>query len=95
MPTEPHADVPYEKKGSLSIGIILTGLGLVFLLANFNIIPRMSRSWPLILIIVGAALVVGAIRDGRHSRPSDTTPPDPGDPPPKPGVPPGTESTTG
>ncbi len=88
MPTEPQPDVPNKKTGSLTAGIILAGLGLVFLLANFHIIPRISRSWPLILIVVGAALVVGAMRDGQRSRSSDTPPPDPGDPP-VPQVPPG------
>lgn len=95
MPTEPNPDVPNKKTGSLSAGIILTGLGLVFLLANFHIIPRISHSWPLILIVVGAALVFGAMRDGKRSLSSDKTPPGPGGPPPTPVVPPGTKSTTG
>ena len=94
MTTEPHPDVPTKKKGSLSAGIILIGIGFIFLLTNFHIIPRMSRSWPLILIVVGAALLVGAMYDGRHYQSSGTTPPNPDGPTPLPVVSPEEKSTT-
>lgn len=88
MTTEPHPIiVPPKKTSSLTAGIILTGIGIIFLLTNAHIIPRISRSWPLILIVVGAALLVGAMRDGRQSQSSGTTPTDPGTPPPSPVVP--------
>lgn len=87
MTTPPHTEIPTKQKGSLTAGIILTGIGLIFLLANAHIIPRMSHSWPLILIVVGAALLVGAMRDNRQPPSSDTTPRVPGVPPPPPGVP--------
>jgi len=59
----------------LSGGIILTGIGLVFLLSNFHIIPHIGRSWPLILIVIGIALLAGALGHRRDSNSSPTPPP--------------------
>jgi hypothetical protein len=36
------------------------GLGVVFLLANLEIIPDFGTMWPLILVVVGIALLIGA-----------------------------------
>ena len=43
-------------------GIILIGIGLVFLLSNWGIIPDFSESWPIVLVVIGFALLLGAIR---------------------------------
>lgn len=49
--------------GSITAGFILVGMGLVFLLSNMGIIPDLGETWPLFLIIVGAALLIGALKD--------------------------------
>jgi hypothetical protein len=59
----------------LTGGIILTGIGLVFLLSNFRIIPHIGRSWPLILIVIGVALLAGALGHRRDSNSAPTPPP--------------------
>lgn len=43
--------------------IILIGLGVLFLLTNYDLLPWGS-AWPFILIIVGIALLVGRSRRG-------------------------------
>ena len=45
--------------GKMVSGIILLGIGVLFLLNNFDIL-FIDESWPLILIVVGIALLVGA-----------------------------------
>jgi hypothetical protein len=42
-------------------GVIVLGIGVVFLLGNLRIIPHIGEMWPLILVVVGIALLVGAI----------------------------------
>jgi uncharacterized membrane protein HdeD (DUF308 family) len=59
-----------ESKGSLTAGIILLGLGLIFLLSNLDLIPDLDETWPLFLIIVGVALVIGALRNRDKSEPT-------------------------
>lgn len=46
----------YKRRDPLVWGIILIGLGLIFLLANvdFDIWGFIARLWPLILIVWGA-----------------------------------------
>ncbi|HEX9751713.1 MAG TPA: DUF5668 domain-containing protein [candidate division Zixibacteria bacterium] len=53
----------HSGRGTLTGGIIMVGTGLVFLLSNWGLLPGMRHSWPLILIIVGVALLAGAYRD--------------------------------
>jgi hypothetical protein len=47
---------------SLLAPLILIAVGVVFLLQNFNIVPRLgpllAQWWPLILIIVGVSLLL-------------------------------------
>ncbi len=51
-----------ERGGMLVGGIIVTGVGVLFLLAELGIIPQVRRMWPLFPIIVGVALIVGSFR---------------------------------
>ncbi len=44
----------------LTGGIMVLGIGLLFLLINLGVLPDLGRTWPLFLIIVGGALIVGA-----------------------------------
>ena len=49
-----------SKRGSIVGGTILLGLGIFFLCVQMGWLPFLHRSWPVILIIVGVALLVGA-----------------------------------
>ncbi|HUU46667.1 MAG TPA: DUF5668 domain-containing protein [Acidobacteriota bacterium] len=60
-------------RGRLTAGFILTGIGLVFLLSNIDVIPSIEDSWPLLLVVVGGALLFGAMRD-RKKRGNDLPP---------------------
>jgi hypothetical protein len=59
-----------DRHGRLIGGIIVLGVGLVFLLSNLRIIPDFGEMWPLVLVVVGIALLVGAFL-GRDRRGSD------------------------
>jgi hypothetical protein len=43
---------------SLVGGIIVGCVGLLFLLINLDVLPSISKSWPFLFIVVGAALVI-------------------------------------
>lgn len=49
--------------------IILIALGVLFLLSNFGLLPRLwpllAQWWPLILIVVGINMLVQRSRDAR------------------------------
>lgn len=62
-----------DPHGKMVSGIILLGIGLLFLLNNFNIID-IDQSWPFILIIVGVALLIGAMFRKRDAESSITPP---------------------
>lgn len=49
-----------DRRGMLIGGVITLGIGVVFLLVNFDIIPNVGKMWPIFPIIVGIALIVGA-----------------------------------
>jgi len=53
-----------EKRGLLIGGVITLGVGTLFLLSNLDIIPSLSKMWPLIPIVVGIALIIGAFKKG-------------------------------
>ena len=50
-----------DRHGMVIGGIIVLGIGIVFLLGNLRIIPHVGEMWPLILVVVGIALLVGAL----------------------------------
>lgn len=72
-----------KKQGSITAGFILLGIGLIFLLDNLEIIPGLDKTWPLFLIIIGASLLIGAMRDKQAADsvtplpPTEPTPPAP------------------
>ncbi len=47
-------------RGKLTGGLILLGLGLFFLIQNFFPLWDIARLWPVILIIIGLAILVGS-----------------------------------
>lgn len=51
-----------DSRGLLIGGVITLGFGIIFLLSNLNILPSLREMWPLILIIVGVALIVAAFK---------------------------------
>ena len=50
-----------DARGMLIGGLIVLGVGVLFLLHNLGIIPDMDVVWPVFPIIVGIALIVGAL----------------------------------
>jgi hypothetical protein len=50
-----------ESRGMLMGGVIVLGVGVIFLLHNLGIIPEMDVVWPIFPIIVGLALIGGAL----------------------------------
>lgn len=54
--------------GQIQGGIIVLGVGIIFLLSNLGYIPGIGRMWPLLPIIVGVAIILGGLmsrgRDG-------------------------------
>jgi len=52
--------------GRLVGGGIMLVMGLLFLLANYGILsPEMWKLWPLIFIVIGAAILVGTEKRGK------------------------------
>ncbi|UCB53177.1 MAG: hypothetical protein JSV10_03615 [Candidatus Zixiibacteriota bacterium] len=54
-------DKKEDRHGMVIGGRIVLGLGVVFLLANLEIIPDFGTMWPLILVVIGIALLIGAV----------------------------------
>jgi hypothetical protein len=49
-------------------GMIVTGVGVIFLLDELDIIPSIGKMWPIFPIIVGVALIVGSFRKPGRSQ---------------------------
>ncbi len=60
-------DSKKDSRGSLIGGIILIGIGFIFLLSNLGIIPHIGSMWPLFLIIVGIAIILGGSRRSKKN----------------------------
>jgi hypothetical protein len=58
-----------DRRGMVIGGLIVLGIGLVFLLGNLGIIPDIGNTWPLILVVIGVALLIGAIIKKDKSEP--------------------------
>ena len=48
-------------------GFITLGIGVLFLLHNLDIIPGFEVMWPIVPIIVGVSLILGAILKSRSA----------------------------
>lgn len=48
-----------SRSGKLIGGCIVTGVGILFLLVNYDILPPLHDTWPLFMIIVGLSLIIG------------------------------------
>ena len=64
-----------DRQGKLTGGIILIGIGFVFLLTNWGIIPDFWQAWPIILIVVGAALIIASRGRGEKDQKTEEIPP--------------------
>ncbi|MDX9856420.1 MAG: DUF5668 domain-containing protein [candidate division Zixibacteria bacterium] len=62
-----------NRKRPIVSGIILIGLGLLMLLAMHNVLS-MEQGWPLIIIVVGLAIVAAAFTRDKKASPPDTPP---------------------
>ena len=60
-------DSKKDSRSSLIGGIILIGMGFVFLLSNLGIVPHIGTMWPLFLIIVGIAIILGGSRRSKKN----------------------------
>lgn len=58
------------RHGMLTGGLIVFGVGVLFLLDELDIIPDIGKMWPIFPIIVGLALIIGALYKGRGTRTS-------------------------
>lgn len=56
------------KRGLLIGGIILIGLGVFFLMVQQGWITMLTHSWPVILIIIGVALLIGSLTRSRQAK---------------------------
>ncbi len=56
-----------DRQGMLIGGIIITGIGILFLLSNLRIIPSIGELWPVFMIIVGIAVIVGAFAKKKNN----------------------------
>jgi hypothetical protein len=66
MPEKGHEG---DVRPKLVGGLILVGMGCLFLLTNLGILPNLHVLWPVFLIIVGVAIIVGNL-SGRRQPPS-------------------------
>ena len=64
-----------DRHGSPVGGIIILGIGLFFLAVQMDYLPPVGESWPIFLVIVGVALIVGAFFRKSHSRGNSDVPP--------------------
>ena len=63
-----------ERRGMLIGGLIVLGIGFIFLLSNLGILPDIDEMWPLILIIIGVSLMIGSFYKGKKSDKSGQPP---------------------
>jgi hypothetical protein len=56
-----HQNEKEDRHGMVIGGLIVLGIGVIFLLSNLDIIPDLGKMWPLILVVIGIALLIGAV----------------------------------
>lgn len=57
-----------ERSGMMIGGLIVLGIGILFLLINLGIIPGFKVIWPIIMIIVGLALIIGSFSNRKKDQ---------------------------
>ena len=61
-----------KKKRPIISGIILLGIGLFLLTQTTSLLPPIEYSWPIFIIIVGLALILGSLFKSKDT--SDSQP---------------------
>lgn len=51
-----------DRRGSMFAGLVMVGVGVIFLLEKLGYIPHVREMWPLFPIVVGLALIIGSFR---------------------------------
>jgi len=59
-----------EKKSTVVSGLIFLGSGLYLMGIILDVLPRIEQSWPVFFIIVGLAIIGGAMFKNRDSQES-------------------------
>ncbi len=59
-------DEDKDNSGMVIGGVIIAGVGILFLLVNFDVIPNLGKTWPIFLVILGIALLAGGIIKRRN-----------------------------
>lgn len=59
-----------SRTGQIQGGVIVMGVGLIFLLSNLGYIPSIHRMWPLFPIVVGVALILGGLMSRKRGGPA-------------------------
>jgi hypothetical protein len=62
-----------DRHGMVIGGIIVLGIGVLFLLSNLDVIPNIGKMWPLILVVVGLALLIGAVVKREPKKPDTSS----------------------
>jgi hypothetical protein len=60
QPSQPTPRKSKDVHGGIVGGLILIGIGGIFLLDSLDLLD-MDITWPLILIVVGSAILVGSV----------------------------------
>jgi hypothetical protein len=63
MEPKPASETPAKDRTAATWGVMLIGLGLLFLLQNFIRYNFLNRLWPLVFIALGVYLVVSAVHE--------------------------------
>jgi hypothetical protein len=61
-----------KEKRPIVSGIIFLGIGLFLLSQTTNLLPSIEHSWPIFIIIVGLALILGSLFRRKDSSDSQT-----------------------
>ena len=65
-----------DRRG-IGSGVFILGLGLYFLAVNYDYLPAINDSWPVLIILVGIGLILGNVFRKRNR---DSFPDQPGRP---------------
>jgi len=69
-----------ERGSTIYSGLIILGIGLYFLAVNFEILPPVGESWPIILVVLGLSMIIGSFF--KRKKTAETLSPPPPPPPP-------------
>lgn len=57
-----------RKTGTILWALLLIGIGVVLLLRNLDVVPKDTRIWPLVVLVIGAWLFLERLTVGRLAR---------------------------